>query len=156
MNCLAMFTRLDYVRSYAATLGLDLEEVARRFRAEASEIARQTDLVFPVPVPERGLPAGALILLGLILVGGAYIGWYRLSGEGRLPAETVASVPTRLATLAEQALPGPDGRVPMPVTPPPRRRGPPATTTSSNRVRPPRKILCCNRIRRLRRRRRLR
>jgi cytoskeleton protein RodZ len=70
-------------------------------------------------VPERGLPAGALILLGLILVGGAYIGWYRLSGEGKLPAESVAPVPARLASLVEQAVPGPDGRIPVPAPPPP-------------------------------------
>ncbi len=75
---------LGFLRSYATALGLDAEEVARRFRAEAGEIPRHSELVFPVPVPERGLPAGALILLGLILVGGAYIGWYHLSGEGKL------------------------------------------------------------------------
>src|SRR6185312_3887212 len=101
---------LGFLRSYASALGLDAEEVARRFRAEAGEIPRHSELIFPTPVPERGLPAGALVLLGLILAGGAYIGWYRLSGEGKLPAETVAQVPTRLASLAQQALPGPDGR----------------------------------------------
>jgi cytoskeleton protein RodZ len=51
------------------------------------------------------LPTGAVILLGLILAVGAYIGWYRLSGEGRLPAETATTIPERLAPLAEQALP---------------------------------------------------
>ena len=117
---------LGFLRSYATALGLDAEEVARRFRAEAGEIPRHSQLVFPVPVPERGLPAGALILLGLILFGGAYIGWYRLSGEGKLPAEAITPVPTRLAPLAQQALPGPDGRMPMvpeplpPAAPPPR------------------------------------
>ncbi len=104
---------LGFLRSYATALGLDAEEVARRFRAEAGEIPRHSELIFPTPVPERGLPAGALILLGLILVGGAYIGWYRLSGEGKLPAETVAQVPARLASLADQAVPGPDGRKPV-------------------------------------------
>jgi cytoskeleton protein RodZ len=110
---------LGFLRSYATALGLDAEEVARRFRAEAGEIPRHSELVFPVPVPERGLPAGALILLGLILAGGAYVGWYHLSGEGRLPAETIAPVPTRLASLAEQALPGPDGRIQIAEPPPP-------------------------------------
>jgi cytoskeleton protein RodZ len=112
---------LGFLRSYATALGLDPDEVARRFRAEAGEIQKHSELVFPAPVADRGLPAGALILLGLILVGGAYIGWYRLSGEGRLPAETVIPVPARLASLAEQALPGPDGRVtiPEPVAPAP-------------------------------------
>jgi cytoskeleton protein RodZ len=109
---------LGFLRSYATALGLDAEEVARRFRAEAGEIPRHSQLVFPVPVAERGLPAGALILLGLILVGGAYAGWYHLSGEGKLPAETITPVPTRLAPLAMQALPGPDGRVQI-VEPPP-------------------------------------
>jgi len=116
---------LGFLRSYATALGLDCEEVARRFRSEAGEIPRHSELVFPTPAPERGLPAGALILLGLILVGGAYIGWYRLSGEGKLPAETLIPMPAHLATLADQALPGPDGRIvqipePAPPVAPPR------------------------------------
>jgi cytoskeleton protein RodZ len=94
---------LAFVRAYAAKLGLDAEEMVRRFRAEAAAFGRRTDLVFPVPVPERGLPAGAVVLLGLVLAVGAYTGWYRLSGEGRLPAEAVTAVPERLASLAVQA-----------------------------------------------------
>src|SRR5258708_5853675 len=58
---------LGFLRSYATALGLDAVEVARRFKAEAGEIPRHSELIFPTPVPERGLPAGALILLGLIL-----------------------------------------------------------------------------------------
>jgi len=46
-----------------------------------------------------------VVLLGVVLAIGAYIGWYRLSGEGRLPAETSTQIPTRLAPLAEQAVP---------------------------------------------------
>lgn len=102
---------VGFLRTYATALGLDVEEVSRRFRAEAGEIPRYSELVFPVPLPERGLPAGALILLGLILLGGAYIGWFRLSGEGRLPAESVPPVPARLAALAEAPVPVP---VPLP------------------------------------------
>ena len=112
-----MVWALGYLRTYATALGLDAEEVIRRFKAEAEEVTLHTELVFPAPVPERGLPAGAFILLGLILVAAAYVGWYRLSGEGKLPAETVAPVPARLASLADQALPGPDGRVEIPVLP---------------------------------------
>ena len=96
---------LGFLRSYASALGLDPDEMLRRFKAEAAEVSRRTELAFPAPVPERGLPTGAVILLGLILAVGAYIGWYRLSGEGRLPAETATTIPERLAPLAEQALP---------------------------------------------------
>jgi cytoskeleton protein RodZ len=96
---------VGFLRTYATALGLDVEEVSRRFRAEVGEMPRHSELIFPVPIPERGLPAGALILLGLILVGSAYIGWYRLSGEGRLPAETVPPVPARLAALVDAPRP---------------------------------------------------
>ena len=100
---------LAFVRTYAAVLGLDPQEMVRRFKAEAAAFGQPTELVFPVPMPERGLPAGAVVLLGLVLAVGAYAGWYRLSGEGRLPAETVTPIPERLASLAQQALPPPPG-----------------------------------------------
>ncbi len=96
---------LGFLRSYANALGLDAEEMLRRFKAEAAQVSLQTELSFPAPVPDRGLPMGAVILLGVVLAVGAYVGWYRLSGEGRLPAETAAAVPERLASLADQALP---------------------------------------------------
>ena len=98
---------VGYVRSYASALGLDAEEMVRRFKAEAAKVSRKTELSFPVPMPERSMPAGAVMLVGLVLCIGAYAGWYRLSGDGRLPAETVSSIPERLAPLAQQALPPP-------------------------------------------------
>jgi cytoskeleton protein RodZ len=96
---------LGFLRTYASALGLDPNEIARRFKAEAASVNRKTDLAFPAPVPERGIPAGAVVLLGVLLAVGAYIGWYRLSGEGRLPAETTTQIPARLAPLAQQAVP---------------------------------------------------
>lgn len=96
---------LAFVRTYANFLGLDAEEMVRRFRTEAAEFSRRTELIFPIPMPDRGLPTGAILLLGVVLSIGAYVGWYRLSGDGRLPAEAVTAIPERLAPLAEQALP---------------------------------------------------
>ncbi len=40
---------LAFVRTYATALGLDAEEMVRRFRTEAAEFGQQTELVFPVP-----------------------------------------------------------------------------------------------------------
>jgi cytoskeleton protein RodZ len=96
---------LGFLRTYAGALGLDPNEIARRFKAEAAGVNQKTELTFPAPVPERGVPAGAVVLLGVVLAMGAYAGWYRLSGEGRLPAETSTQIPVRLAPLAEQAVP---------------------------------------------------
>lgn len=96
---------VGFVRTYAGALGLDAGEVARRFRAEAQEVNRRTELAFPAPVPERGVPAGAVVLLGVLLAAGTYAGWYRFSGDARTPSEQVPPVPDRLAAMTER--PGP-------------------------------------------------
>jgi cytoskeleton protein RodZ len=108
---------LGFVRTYAAALGLDPNEVARRFKAEAATVSRGTRLAFPAPAPAHGVPAGAVALLGVVLAVGAYAGWYRLSGEGRLPAETSIQVPMRLASLADRAVPSRAREVPPAATP---------------------------------------
>ena len=92
---------VGFLRTYAQAVGLDPDEIARRFRAEAADVNRKPELSFPAPVPERGIPTGALILLGVVVVVGAYAGWYRMSGNGPLAPQPVAEVPARLAPLAE-------------------------------------------------------
>ncbi len=104
---------LGFVRSYAKELGLDPEEIARRFRAEAAEVNRKTELSVPAPVPQRGLPAGALMLLGLIIAVGGYIAWYRVSSDAP-PSEVIRPVPERLAELIPAAPPPPPA-APKPV-----------------------------------------
>ncbi len=94
---------LGFLRTYAEALGLDGDEISRRFKEEANEINAKIELDFPAPTPRGRLPTGAMVLLGMVLMIGVYIGWYRLSGDGRLPAEIVAPVPERLAPLAQQA-----------------------------------------------------
>ena len=123
---------VGFLRSYATMLGLDAAEVARRFRAEAQEVNRKPDLTFPAPVPERGIPAGAVVLLGLVLAAGAYAGWYRFSGDARPPAVVVPAVPERLAPAADRVappsnpspqvasiLPPPNPSISVPQPPPP-------------------------------------
>lgn len=96
---------VGFIRTYAASLGLDPAEIARRFRAEAQDVNRQTELAFPAPVPERGVPAGAVLLLGTVLAVGTYVAWYHFSGDARGPVETTPMVPERLAPLAERSAP---------------------------------------------------
>ncbi len=92
---------IGFVRTYAQSLGLDPDEIARRFRSETQEVNQKTELSFPAPVPERGVPAGAVVLLGLVLVVGAYAGWYKMTAVR--PADTgVAAVPERLAPLIDR------------------------------------------------------
>ena len=108
---------VGFVRTYANSLGLAPDEIARRFRAEAADINRKTELTFPAPVPERGVPAGAVVLLGVVLAVGAYVGWYRMSGDARPPADAVQPVPDRLVPLAGTTTPAPQ-TPPMPAAMP--------------------------------------
>lgn len=91
---------IGFLRTYAGTLGLDADEVARRFRAEATEVNRKTELAFPAPVPERGVPAGAIVLVGAIIAALSYGAWFRFSGDHTPGTHTVPPVPPRLASLA--------------------------------------------------------
>ena len=113
-----------FARAYAQAVGLDAGEVARRFHAEAAQANRRTELDFPAPVPERGVPPLAVVAVGAVLAIGAYVGWYRLSGDERPSADVVQQVPDRLAPLAEpaQVKPAdvaPEAKAMAPVAPPP-------------------------------------
>jgi cytoskeleton protein RodZ len=119
---------VGFVRSYATALGLDADDAVRRFRdMSGSAVTKSGDLVFPEPVPRRGIPTGVLAALGLALAMGGYVAWYQWSGRGERVVDTVPPLPPRLeraaeATVAREApppvaeLPAPP---PAPVTAPP-------------------------------------
>ncbi len=107
---------MGFVRICAKALGLEPEEVARRFRREVAAVDRKPELAFPAPVPERGVPAGAVVMLGAVLAVGAYVGWYKASGD-KPGLEPVRRVPERLAELATP--PAPPAPAPQAIAPAP-------------------------------------
>ncbi|MCR6632963.1 MAG: DUF4115 domain-containing protein [Magnetospirillum sp.] len=91
---------IGFLRTYAEFLGMDGEEMVRRFRAEAAgELNARSELVFPSPVSEGRIPGGAVLFLGLVLAGLAYAGWYFLSSRSADVAEIVPPLPERLASV---------------------------------------------------------
>lgn len=94
---------LGFVRAYAVHLGLDGEEAVRRFKLEAEGFEAQRDLSFPVPLAERSIPGGAMVLAALILAVCAYGIWYYLSSGARPRPERVGPVPAELAKPAKPA-----------------------------------------------------
>jgi cytoskeleton protein RodZ len=87
---------IGFVRAYADFLGLDSEAVLVRFKTEAAGVTARPDLALPVPLGERSLPGGALVLVALIVALCGYGIWYYLSTEERNRPERVAAVPAAL------------------------------------------------------------
>ncbi|MGE4480782.1 helix-turn-helix domain-containing protein [Acidocella sp.] len=93
--------RAGFVRSYAQALGLDGEEILRRFR-EAGQMGEtpKAEIQFLAPVPDRGVPKGAIVLIGIVVVVAGYIFWYHHTEQQRRLAQSVPQVPAELQPLA--------------------------------------------------------
>lgn len=130
---------VGFVRTYAQTLGLDPNEVGRRFRAEAAEVNRKTELAFPAPAPERGVPALAVVLVGALIAVGGYVAWYRMSGDQQPSRDVVQQVPDRLVPLVTTKPPvasAPTPKQPAPAGPPAEAAPPAAPVVAEPAVTP--------------------
>ena len=58
---------IGFVRAYAQHLGLDHNWVLDRYKAESASIRARPDLTLPVPLGERSVPGGPILLVALIL-----------------------------------------------------------------------------------------
>ena len=109
---------VGFLRTYAEFVGLDGEEMVRRFRAEvAGDFSGRSELMFPSPVSEGRIPGGAVIFLGLLLASVAYGGWYWLSSRETQVAEVVPGIPDRLSTILSRPA-AVTGDVPKPAATP--------------------------------------
>jgi cytoskeleton protein RodZ len=94
---------LGFVRAYANHLGLDGDEAVRRFKQETVDFAAPGGLSFPVPLAERSIPGGTMLLAALILAFCGYGLWYYVSTGERARPERVTPVPAELAKVLPQA-----------------------------------------------------
>ena len=91
-----------FVRAHAVHLGLDGDEAIRRFKQEVDGFeSLRSD--FPVPLAERSIPGGTMLLAALILAICGYGLWYYVSTGDRMHPDRVGSVPPDMA--ASQAPP---------------------------------------------------
>ena len=93
---------VGFIRTYADYLGLDSDEVVRRFKGEQTlqpGKAPKADLVFPSPMSETGIPRGAVVFLGVVIGVIAYGGWYSSTVDNDFFKQWIEPVPARLAAL---------------------------------------------------------
>ncbi|NQU60176.1 MAG: DUF4115 domain-containing protein [Rhodospirillales bacterium] len=89
-----------FIRAYAEHLGLDSDEVVRRYKGEKVTAAPDSKLEFPEPILEHGVPGGAIIFVGVLVAVLAYGAWYVNTSKDGFLVEMISPVPDRLAKLS--------------------------------------------------------
>ena len=84
---------IGFIRSYAEYLDLDSADLIVRYKEASEGGARKTRLDFPEPLPETGLPGGAILFAGIVVAVLAYGGWYFASENDTTLANLVSPVP---------------------------------------------------------------
>ncbi|WP_122049486.1 helix-turn-helix domain-containing protein [Asaia bogorensis] len=84
---------LGFLRTYAQAVGMDPDQAVARFRHDTrGAFDRKTELSFPEPVSERGVPVGLWVGAGLAVLVGTYIGYYHFFGSEPAPAHQMPPV----------------------------------------------------------------
>lgn len=92
---------LGFIRSYAEHLGLDGEQLVSRFKSDSSGQGRKPILTFPTIVPENGIPRGAIVAFGGLILLLAYGSWYFLSSQNLYVTDLIPPVPESIARALE-------------------------------------------------------
>lgn len=87
---------LGFLRAFADYLGLDANEVLRRFKQGPPGLGAKPDLSFPIALDDRSMPGGGALLVAAILAFCGYGTWYYLSTGQGSRLERVAPVPAEL------------------------------------------------------------
>ncbi|MDP4796962.1 MAG: DUF4115 domain-containing protein [Rhodospirillales bacterium] len=90
---------VGFIRTYAEHLGLDGDEVVRRYRAEQVGKRSATDLAFPTPVQDSGVPKGAIVFIGVMLALIVYGGWYVTTTDESTLSDLISPVPDHLKQM---------------------------------------------------------
>jgi len=98
---------VGFIRTYADYLGLDGNEMARRFKAETAIEPENAELDFPTPVNEGGLPSAALLMVAVLLGAAVYGMWYWNTAADRSLTEIIDDVPERVRDMLAQTPPTP-------------------------------------------------
>ncbi|MCX7353656.1 MAG: helix-turn-helix domain-containing protein [Alphaproteobacteria bacterium] len=109
---------LGFVRTYAEYLGLDGNEIVRRFKEEADELGRKTELVFPLPLSEGRFPGRIVILVSIGLALFIYGVWHYTATRDRSMVELVPPPPTASKNVTPPAEPAKPAEPPKPAEAP--------------------------------------
>ncbi|MCX5615878.1 DUF4115 domain-containing protein [Bombella sp. TMW 2.2559] len=94
---------LGFVKSYVRLLGFKDDEIMQQANRELSSyMPKRQTVQLDLPGPQEGRSTGLWVLLGigLIVIVGAYVGWYHFSSHGQLASSIL---PSHLAGNSEES-----------------------------------------------------
>ncbi len=91
---------IGFVRAYADHLGLDGDEIVRRYKEESAGVKHKSAFEFQMPTSDSALPSGTLLLIAVVAGMVIYGAWYSIAGSDRTAVELIQEVPDRLAAIA--------------------------------------------------------
>ncbi len=92
---------IGFVRAYADHLGLDGDEIVRRYKEESAGVKHRSAFEFQMPTSDSALPSGTLLLIAVVAGMLIYGVWYSIAGSDRSAVELIQEVPDRLASIAD-------------------------------------------------------
>lgn len=92
---------IGFVRAYADHLGLDGDEIVRRYKEESAGVKHKSAFEFQMPTSDSALPSGTLLLIAVVAGMLIYGVWYAVAGSDRSAVELIQEVPDRLAAIAD-------------------------------------------------------
>ena len=99
---------LGFLNTYSDYLGLDKNELVKKYKTALKNYKPRNNLNFPIPTRENRNPKPWLILCVLLLAGLAYAGWYYFSasdqGGNRLASELSESLVDSFVHVSEETL----------------------------------------------------
>ncbi|CDG39358.1 MULTISPECIES: helix-turn-helix domain-containing protein [Asaia] len=137
---------LGFLRTYAQAMGMDPDQAVARFRHDTrGAFDRKTELSFPEPVSERGVPVGLWVGAGLAVLVGTYIGYYHFFGSEPAPTHQMPPVAEIMPGVTQHGTTSPQiaavmpeqGLAPSPQTSSSRMTGAEPTAPSATMAQPP-------------------
>ena len=92
---------IGFVRAYADHLGLDGDEIVRRYKEENAGVKHKSAFELQMPTSDSALPSGTLLLIAVVAGMLIYGVWYSIAGSDRSAVELIQEVPDRLAAMAD-------------------------------------------------------
>ncbi len=111
-----------FLRTYGASLGMDGEELVRRYKDDTGGVLTYQQLNFPVPASEARQPTATIILITLILGLAIFAAWYVYKEGMLIGLERVPEVPESIEMggtgVADAGLDEPDETAVAEILPP--------------------------------------